>query len=140
MPGKVNPTQCEMLMMVCTQIFGNDTTISFANSQGNFEINTFLPLIAYNSIHSVNLLADAITSFTTFCIEGIKFNKSVIDKYVKDSVMQATVLTPILGYEKVAKLTKYATQNNMSLQKAASVLGYIREREFKKIVDPKKMV
>jgi len=134
MPGKVNPTQCEALMMVCIQVMANDSAISFAGSQGNFELNTARPVMAYNIIQSIDLLRDAVESFTKNCITAIKANKKQLQEYVTSSLMHATALTPKIGYEKAAQIVKKAHQENKTLQCAAKELGYLSEREFDAIL------
>lgn len=140
MPGKVNPTQCEAMTMVCVQVFGNDSTVTFADSQGNFELNVFKPVIIFNLLHSINLLADASQSFREFCVEGIEPNKTVIEHYVENSLMLVTALNQHIGYDKSAKIAKTAYQENISLCAAAQKLGYLTEAEFKKYVRPEDMV
>ncbi|EKD77772.1 MAG: hypothetical protein ACD_42C00185G0004 [uncultured bacterium] len=140
MPGKVNPTQSEAMTMVCIQVFGNDASISFAGSQGNFELNVFKPLIIYNFIQSVYLLADACKSFTQHCVVGIQANLSVIDHNLKNSLMLVTALNPVIGYDKAAKIAKKAYTENTSLKAACLALGYLTEQEFDQAIDPNKMV
>ena len=139
MPGKVNPTQCEAMTMVCVQVFGNDAAISFAGSQGNFELNVFKPVIIYNFIQSCNLLSDACENFTQFCIEGMEVNKDIIAKYVDNSLMLVTALNPILGYEKCAQIAKEAHKNNANLKETAVKLGYLTAEAFDKAMNPKAM-
>lgn len=140
MPGKVNPTQIEALTMVCAQVLGNDTTISFGASQGNFELNVYMPVIAHNFIESVNLLSDAIESFNKNCVKGIKVNKTNIEKYLRESLMLVTALNPYIGYDKASQCAKYAFNENITLREAVLHFGYLKAEEFDKIVDPKKMV
>ena len=123
MPGKVNPTQCEALTMVAAQVFGNDTTIAFAASQGNFELNVYLPVCAYNFLQSANLLADAMDSFRSRCVVGITPNREKMNDYLQNSLMLVTALTPKIGYDNAAKIAKYAHTHNTSLAEAASALG-----------------
>jgi fumarate hydratase class II len=139
MPGKVNPTQCEALTMVCIQVMGNDATIGFAGSQGNFELNVFKPLMIYNFLQSCNLLADACDNFRQFCIEGLSVNTEKLKQYVDESLMLVTALNPVLGYEKCAKIAKYGHEKKRSLKQAAVELGFLTEAEFDQHVDPKKM-
>jgi len=139
MPGKVNPTQCEVLTMVCTQVMGNDTTLSIAGSQGNFELNVYKPLMIYNFMQSANLLADCCHSFQTFCIENILPNKSRIQEHVNQSLMLVTALNPHVGYDKSAKIAKKAHKENTSLCDAAVALGYLSKEEFERIVQPARM-
>lgn len=140
MPGKVNPTQCEAMTMVCAQVFGNDTTVAIAGSQGNFELNVFKPVMIFNLLHSLNLLSDACHSFQEFCVEGLEANRKVIDGYVKNSLMLVTALNQHIGYDKAAKIAKRAHQEDSSLLEAATALGFLTEEEFKRYVDPQKMV
>lgn len=139
MPGKVNPTQSEAMTMVATQVMGNDATIGFAASQGNFELNVFKPVIAYNFLQSCQLLADAMVSFEERCVRGMKANVRQIEKNVHHSLMLVTALNPYIGYEKAAEIANRAYQNNETLKEAASQLGYLTEEQFDEYVDPKKM-
>lgn len=139
MPGKVNPTQSEAMTMVCTQVLGNDATIGIADSQGNFELNVFKPLIIFNLLHSLNLLADACLSFQTFCVEGIEANRSVIDYYLHNSLMLVTALNPHIGYDKAAEIAKTAHTQHCSLQEAAIQLGYLTAEQFALWVRPEEM-
>src|SRR5204862_3607097 len=111
MPGKVNPTQCEAMTMVAIQVFGNDTAIGFAGSQGNFELNVFKPVIIHNFLHSVRIVADACTSFRTHCVVGIEPNRERIDEHLRNSLMLVTALNPHIGYDKAAKVAKHAHQS-----------------------------
>ena len=140
MPGKVNPTQCEALTMVCTQVMGNDATIGFAGSQGNFELNVYKPVMVYNLIQSIYLLSDSMKSFTEFCVVGIEPNFAVIQHYLDNSLMLVTALNQVIGYDKAAKIAKKAHAENISLKAACLALGYLSEVEFDKAVDPKRMV
>ena len=140
MPGKVNPTQSEAMTMVCTQVFGNDATIGFAGSQGNFELNVFKPVMIYNLIQSIYLLSDTCRSFTEHCAVGIEANKPKIDYYLQNSLMLVTALNPVIGYDKAAKIAKTAYHDNSSLKEACLALGYLSAEEFDKAVDPKKMI
>jgi len=140
MPGKVNPTQCEALTMVCVQVMGNDATIGFAGSQGNFELNVYMPVIIYNFIQSVYLLSDAARSFTEHCVTGIEPNLPVINYYLDNSLMLVTALNQVIGYDKAAKIAKKAHSDNSSLKQACLALGFLTAEEFDKAVDPKKMI
>jgi fumarate hydratase class II len=140
MPGKVNPTQCEAMTMVCVQVMGNDTAISIAGSQGNFEINVYKPVIIFNFIHSVNLLADSCLRFTEFCVEGLVANEATIAKHVADSLMLVTALNPHIGYDKSAAIAHKAHVEDLSLKQAAVALGYLTEAQFDAWVIPKNMV
>lgn len=140
MPGKVNPTQCEALIMVCIQVMGNDTAIGFAGSQGNFELNVCKPLLAYNLLNSISLLADGCNSFSAFAIKGLKPNKKQISNYLEHSLMLATALSPIIGYDKATQIAHTALKENITLKKACLKLGYLTATEFDKAVKPEKMV
>ncbi len=139
MPGKVNPTQCEAMTMVAAQVMGNDATIGFAGSQGNFELNVFKPVIIYNFLHSVRLLSDACRSFTEHCASGIEVNQAKIDEYVRNSLMLVTALSPVVGYDKAAKIAHTAHVDGSSLREAAVKLGYLNAEEFDKWVKPEDM-
>jgi fumarate hydratase class II len=139
MPGKVNPTQSEAITMVVTQVMGNDATISFAASQGNFELNVFKPVIAYNFLQSCQLLADSMLSFEERCARGIEPNYEQIDKFLNDSLMLVTALNPHIGYDNAAKIAKKAFEDNGTLKEAAVELGILTAEEFDKYVDPKEM-
>ncbi|WP_341665737.1 class II fumarate hydratase [Blattabacterium cuenoti] len=140
MPGKVNPTQCESIMMVCTQIIGNDMAISMAGSSGNYELNVSKPLMAYNFLQSSQLLSDACISFSSFCVMGIKPNYKRIKEFLDKSLMLVTALNTHIGYEKSAEIAKFAYENNSTLKKEAIRLGYLTVEEFEKFVNPSKMV
>jgi fumarate hydratase, class II len=140
MPGKVNPTQSEALTMVSCQIFGNDATIGFAASQGNFELNVFKPVIIYNLIQSISLLTDSIRSFNEKCAMGIEANKEVINKHVERSLMLVTALNPYIGYEKAAEIAKLAFKDNGTLKEAAIKTGYVTPEQFDEWIKPDKMV
>jgi fumarate hydratase class II len=139
MPGKVNPTQCEALTMVAIQVIGNDTAIGFAGSQGNFELNVFKPVMIFNLLQSILLLTDSVESFTKYCIEGLQANRKKIEEYVNHSLMLVTALSPILGYDKCAKIAHHAYEKNLSLREACIELGYLSGAEFDKVVKPDKM-
>ncbi len=140
MPGKVNPTQCEAMTMVCVQVLGNDATIGFAGTQGNFELNVYKPVIIYNLIQSIYLLTDACRSMTEHCVLGIKANVNHIKKYLDQSLMLVTALNPVIGYDKAAEIAKKAYKEGTTLKAACLTLGYLSEAEFDKAVDPKKML
>ncbi|WP_409291716.1 class II fumarate hydratase [Peribacillus sp. SCS-37] len=140
MPGKVNPTQSEALTMAAVQVFGNDAAISFAASQGNFELNVFKPVIIYNFLQSVQLLADGMASFHKNCIAGLEANREKIKENVDQSLMLVTALNPHIGYEKAAEIAKYAFNENMTLKESALQLGYVTDEQFDEWVDPGKMV
>lgn len=139
MPGKVNPTQAEAMTMVCAQVMGNDTAVAIADSQGNFELNVFKPVIIFNVLNSLNLLADTCRSFQEFCVEGLEVNRAVIDDYLQNSLMLVTALNQYIGYDKAAKIAKTAHQENTSLQDAAVKLGYLTTEQFSDYVRPEKM-
>lgn len=140
MPGKVNPTQSEALTMVVCQVFGNDAAIGFAASQGNFELNVFKPVIIYNLLQSVRLLADGMKSFNEKCIKGLEANAEVIQGHVERSLMLVTALNPYIGYEKAAEIAKLAFKENTTLKEAALKTGYITEEQYDEWVVPGKMV
>jgi len=140
MPGKVNPTQSEALTMVCTQVFGNDVTINFAGASGNFELNVFMPVIAFNVLQSIKLLADACESFTENCVVGISANKSNIKKHLENSLMLVTSLNPVIGYDNAAKVAKKAHKENKTLKEAAMELGLLTAEKFDEVVRPEKMI
>lgn len=125
MPGKVNPTQCESMLQICIQVFGNDTAISIANAQGNFELNVCKPLMIYNLLQSIRLLSDSCRSFSKFCVEGISVNKKQIDENLEKSLMNITKLTPKIGYDKAAKIAKYAKKHHLTLKEALALFEQI---------------
>jgi fumarate hydratase class II len=139
MPGKVNPTQAEAMTMIAAQVHGNNATITFAGSQGNFELNVFKPVIIYNFLHSVTLLTDACHGFVEYLINGIQLNRERIDHYVQNSLMLVTALSPKIGYDKAARLAHTAHEENISLREAAEKLGYLSGEEFDQIVRPEAM-
>jgi fumarate hydratase, class II len=139
MPGKVNPTQCEAVTMVAVQVLGNDAAIGFAGSQGNFELNVFKPVMIFNYLHSVELLADASVSFVDHCIYGIEVNRDQIDRYVHNSLMLVTALAPKIGYDNAAKVAKTAHHEGTSLREAALKLGLISGEDFDALVRPEDM-
>ena len=140
MPGKVNPTQCEALTMVCSQVIGNDTTISIAGANGHFELNVFRPVLAFNILQSITLLADACDSFRDNAINGLKANKKRIQDNLHNSLMLVTALNPHIGYDKAAKVAKKAHQNGTSLREAVIELGYLSGEDFDRLVQPKNMI
>ena len=140
MPGKVNPTQCEAMTMVCTQVMGNDTAIAFAGASGNFELNVYRPVIAFNILQSIRLLADACDSFLVNAVEGIEPNEQRIHENLYNSLMLVTALNPHIGYDKAAKVAKKAYTENLSLREAIVELGYMGAEEFDKLVQPEKMI
>ncbi|MDQ1237591.1 MAG: class II fumarate hydratase [Wigglesworthia glossinidia] len=140
MPGKVNPTQCESITMICCQVFGNDTSIISGGSSGNFQLNVFRPMIIYNFLQSVRILSDGILSFNKNCAAGIRPNQKRIDKFLKKSLMLVTTLTPYIGYDKSSKIAKLAYKKNITLKEACMKLEYLSENEFEKLVCPKNMI
>ena len=140
MPGKVNPTQCEAMTMVCTQVMGNDVTISVAGASGNFELNVYRPVIAYNIIQSIRLLTDACDSFRVHCVDGIEANEERIRSNLYNSLMLVTTLNPHIGYDKAAEVAKKAYEDNLSLREAIINLGYMSGEEFDQLVQPEKMI
>ena len=140
MPGKVNPTQCEMMTMVAAQVMANDVAVGIGASQGNFELNVYMPLIAYNFLQSVRLLADGVRSFDMRCVSGIVPRVDVMHGYLDRSLMLVTALSPRLGYEKAADVAKKADKEGTTLREACLALGYLTAAEFDAIVDPDKMV
>jgi fumarate hydratase class II len=139
MPGKVNPTQCEAIAMVAVQVMGNDAAIGFAGSQGNFELNVFKPVMIYNFLHSVRLLADACLSFTHHCASGIELDRTRIDEFVRNSLMLVTALSPVVGYDKAAKIAHTAHVDGSSLKEAAVKLGFLTPEDFERWVKPEEM-
>ena len=140
MPGKVNPTQCEAMTMVCTQVMGNDVTISFAGASGNFELNVYRPVMAYNIIQSIRLLADACDSFRIHAVDGIEANEERIHSNLYNSLMLVTALNPHIGYDKAAEVAKKAYNDNSSLREAIIALGYLSGEDFDRLVQPEKMI
>ena len=139
MPGKVNPTQCEALTMVCCRVFGNQTTITVAASQGQFELNVFKPVIAYAALQSIRLLADAANSFTDRCVTGIRANEPRIRELMQNSLMLVTALAPHIGYDKAAEIAKAALKNGTTLREEAVKLGYVSGEDFDRWVQPRRM-
>lgn len=140
MPGKVNPTQCEAVTMVAVQVMGNDVAVGMAASQGNFELNVFMPVCIYNFLQSVRLLADSIVSFNNNCAVGIKANREKMDHNLKNSLMLVTALNPYIGYENAAKTAKKAYKDNISLKEACVQLGFLTEERFDEVFHPEQMV
>lgn len=140
MPGKVNPTQCEAMTMVCAQIIGLDTAISLAGSQGNFELNVFKPMMIFDLLEEIRLLADSANSFTKYALEGLQANKERIQELVGKSLMLVTALSPAIGYDNAAKIAKHAHQTGRTLREACMELGYLSGEEFDRIVRPETMV
>ena len=140
MPGKVNPTQCEAVTMVCVKVIGNHNGITIAGSHGHFELNVFKPLIAHNILQSIDLIADSTKNFASYCVKGIKANKKKIQEHLDNSLMLVTALTPHIGYDNAAKIAKKAYEDGSTLKEAALKLKLVSEKDFDKWVDPKKMI
>ena len=140
MPGKVNPTQSEAVTMVCVKVIGNHNGITMAGSHGHFELNVFKPLIAHNILQSIDLLADSTKNFALYCIKGLKADREKISKYLNDSLMLVTALAPHIGYDNAAKIAKKAHKNKTTLKTEVLKTGLINEKQYDKIVDPKKMI
>lgn len=140
MPGKVNPTQCESVTMVAVQVMGNDATIGFAASQGNFELNVFMPVIIYNFLQSVTLLTDSLHSFRIHCVEGIQANREKMKENLNRSLMLVTAIAPYIGYENAAKTAKKAYKENISLKEASVKLGFMDANRFDEVFHPEEMV
>ena len=140
MPGKVNPTQCEAMTMVCTQVMGNDVTIGIAGASGNFELNVFRPVLAFNILQSIRLLADSCNSFREHTIKGLKQNLERIDKNLNNSLMLVTALNPHIGYDRAAEVAEKAFKENKTLRESIIALGYMIGEEFDRVVQPEKMI
>jgi len=139
MPGKVNPTQCEAVTMVCVKVIGNHNGITMAGSHGHFELNVFKPLIIHNIVQSIDLISDSVNCFISSCLNGIKADKKKINKYLKESLMLVTALSPIIGYDNASKIAKSAHKNGTTLRFEALKSGLIDEKTFNKVMNPKKM-
>ena len=140
MPGKVNPTQCEAMTMVCAQVIGSDTTVAIAGASGNFELNVFMPVIAFNALQSIRLLADACDSFNENCVVGIEPNREKIQEYLNDSLMLVTALNPYIGYDNAALVAKTAHQEGKTLRQTVVELNLLSEEEFDQVVVPSQMI
>ena len=140
MPGKVNPTQCEAVTMVCVKVIGNHTGVTLAGTHGHFELNVFKPMIAHNILQSIDILADSTKNFASFCVRGIKANKKKIKNHLDNSLMLVTALAPHIGYDNAAKIAKTALKNDTTLKEETLKLNLISEKDYDKIVDPKKMI
>jgi len=139
MPGKVNPTQCEAMTMVCVQVHGATAAVGFAGSQGNFELNVYKPVIIYNFLHSVTLVTDACHGYVEYMVNGIEVDRAKVDWYVRNSLMLVTALAPKVGYDKAAQIAHAAHVEHSSLREAALKLGYLTGEEFDQLVKPEKM-
>jgi fumarate hydratase class II len=140
MPGKVNPTQCEAMTMVCAQVMGNDVAISIGGASGNFELNVYKPVIAHGALQSIRLIGDACRSFDEHCARGIEPNRAEIDRKLHGSLMLVTALAPHIGYDKAAKVAKHAHATGTMLRDAAIALGYVSGEDFDRWVRPEDMV
>src|SRR5947208_8058612 len=140
MPGKVNPTQAEALTMIAVQVMGNDVAVGFGGASGYLEMNVYKPLMIFNIMHSITILADGCTNFRKFLVEGTKPNLERINEYVARSLMLVTALAPVIGYDKASRIAHYAMDNDLTLKAAALKLGFVTEDEFDRVVDPAKMI
>jgi fumarate hydratase, class II len=140
MPGKTNPSACEVMIMIATQVIGNDNAIAFAGSQGNFELNTMRPIIISNFLHSVRILADGAEKFRLYSVEGTKVNERKISEYLERSLMLVTALSPVIGYDKASIISRKAIEEDITLKAAALATGFISEDDFDRIVNPLKMI
>jgi len=140
MPGKVNPTQCEAMVMICIQVIGDDCAVAFAGSQGNFELNAMRPILINNFLHSARILADGCEKLQIFSVEGTQVNEKRVAEYVKDSLMLVTALSPVIGYDKASEIAHTAQREGSTLREAAIKSGYIDEKQFDEVVDAKKMI
>ena len=140
MPAKVHPTQCEAVTMVCVKVTGNHNGITMAGSHGHFELNVFKPLIAHNILQSIDLIADSSKNFALYCVKGIKANKKKIQKHLDNSLMLVTALAPHIGYDNAALIAKNALRNNTTLKEESLKTKLINEKDYDRIVNPKKMI
>ncbi len=140
MPGKVNPTQCEAIVMICIQVIAEDTAVAFAGSQGNFELNAMRPIIINNFLHAATILADGSDKFRFFSVQGTQLNLPRIEEYLNRSLMLVTALSPVIGYDKASAIAHHAQDKNLTLKEAALASGFIDEKQFDEVVDPRKMV
>src|SRR5580658_8832539 len=140
MPGKVNPTQCEAMVMVCIQVLSEDAAVAFAGSQGNFELNAMRPVIIANFLHSAAILAGACAKLRQYCIEGTELNREQVDSYLNRSLKLVTALSPVLGYDKASATAHKANDEGTTLREAALATGYVTAADFDRIVDPAAMV
>jgi fumarate hydratase class II len=140
MPGKVNPTQCEAITMVCAQVMGNHVAVTIAGSNGHFELNVFKPVMISNLLSSIRLLGDSCVAFTDNCVVGIEANRETIDKLMKNSLMLVTALNPHIGYDNASKVAKKAHKDGTTLREAAVELGFLTGEEFDRLVRPEDMI
>jgi fumarate hydratase class II len=140
MPGKVNPTQCEAIVMICIQVIGEDSAVAFAGSQGNFELNTMRPIIINNVLHCARILADGAEKFRLYSVEGTRLNEKRINQYVNESVMLVTALSPVIGYDKASQIAHTAMHEGLTLKEAAVRSGAVTNDEFDRLVVPGDMV
>ena len=140
MPGKVNPTQCEAMTMVAAQVIGNDMAVAVGGSTGHFELNVFKPVIVFNVLNSVRLIADACESFVSHCVKGIEPNRANIQRHLDNSLMLVTALNPVIGYDNAAKIAKEAHQNGTTLKEEAIRSGLLTANQFDEVVRPEKMI
>jgi fumarate hydratase class II len=140
MPGKVNPTQCEAIVMIAIQVFGDDSAVAFAGSQGNFELNAMRPVIINNFLHSAQILADGMEKFRTFSVSGTELNQDKITQYVNESLMLVTALSPVIGYQNAAHIAESALAKGQTLKEAALASGHVDEQTFDSVVNPFSMV
>ena len=139
MPGKVNPTQSEAVTMVCVKVIGNHNGITMAGSHGHFELNVFKPLIAHNILQSIDLISDSTKNFSLYCVRGLKADKQKIKQFLDNSLMLVTALVPHIGYDNAAKIAKAAMKNNTTLKEEALKTGLVNEKNYNRIINPKKM-
>ena len=140
MPGKVNPTQCEAVTMVCAQVIGNHAGITIAGSHGHFELNVFKPMIAHNILQSIDLISDSTKNFALYCVKGIKADRKKIQSHLNNSLMLVTALAPHIGYDKAAKIAKTALKKGTTLKTEVLKTGLMNEKDYNRIVDPRKMI
>ena len=140
MPGKVNPTQCESMTMICVQVMSNNMAVNMASSQGNFELNVFMPVLIHNFLQSVRLLSDGIRSFRENCVIGIKANKEKMHENLHNSLMLVTAISPYIGYENAAKVSKLAHEKNISLKEATLNMNLMTEEKFDEVFKPEEMI
>jgi fumarate hydratase class II len=140
MPGKVNPTQCEAIVMICIQVIGNDTAVAFAGSQGNFELNAMRPIIINNFLHSARILADGCEKFLVYSVEGTQVNEKKIAEYLQNSLMLVTALSPVIGYDNASKIAHTAQRDGSTLREAAIKTQLIDPATFDRVVNPQNMV